>query len=321
MRSHVAFPFVAFSLAVSFAAACSVFYVAGCSSKKDTFADDGDGDTNGGITEAGTFAEGGFGQSDGTADDSECNASTKSVYVISQDNLLYSFTPETLAFKPIGSLACGSGGATPTSMAVDRTGIAWVLLSDGTVSRVSVKDGSCTPTQYMPGQMGFTKFGMAFSTDTANGSSESLYLSDHFGKGLAKLDTTTLAVTQLGEYSDALSGLTAELTGTGDGRLFGFFTTSPAIIAEVNKSTGSILSQQSIANTYAGTAWAFSFYGGDFYVYTADNSGGGLPEDGTGSDVTRYRPSDGSVQVLKSKIGFTIVGAGVSTCAPTTLVK
>ena len=60
--------------------------------------------------------------------------------------------------------------------------------------------------------------------------------------------------------------------------------------------------------------------GGDFYIYT-NVDGGNLPMNGGGSDVTRYRPSDGSITVVKSKIGFKIVGAGVSTCAPTTTTR
>jgi hypothetical protein len=74
-----------------------------------------------------------------------------------------------------------------------------------------------------------------------------------------------------------------------------------------------------LQNVYAGTAWAFSFYGGDFYIYThSSGSGGGPPRAGGGSDVTRYSPVTGAIDIVKPKIGFKIVGAGVSTCAPTT---
>jgi hypothetical protein len=150
---------------------------------------------------------------------------------------------------------------------------------------------------------------------------DTLYVSDHDGKGLAKVDLNSYTLSTIGPYSGILKGVTSELTGTGDGKLYGFFVTSPATVAEIDKTNGNILTMNQVANTYAGTAWAFAFYGGAFYIFTADNSGGGLPKDGTGSDVTLYKPSDNSSMIVKGKIGFTIVGAGVSTCVPTTGVK
>ncbi len=207
-------------------------------------------------------------------------------------------------------------------MAVDRQGTAWVLLSDGGVYKVSVKDASCTATTYATGQSNFQKFGMGFSTDGASGSAETLFLSDHYGKGLAKLDTASLQLTTVGAYTGMLAGVSSELTGTGDGKLFGFFTTLPyATVAEIDKKTGAILSMNALANTPARTAWAFSFYAGAFYVYTACDPASGLPKDSVGSDVTLYDPAMKTAKIVKSGIGFRIVGAGVSTCVPTSAVK
>jgi hypothetical protein len=246
-----------------------------------------------------------------------CADDNKDVYVIAEDRSFYSFHPPTLAFKNKGILDCPTGGATPTSMAVDRNGIAWVRHSDDSVWRVSTETLACELTKYEPQPMGaFAKFGMGFATESNGGSSEVLYLSDSSGEGLAKLNTTTLALDYIGPYTGDLANTTSELTGTGDGKLYGFFVTQPAQIAEISKSSGAVLNPKVLTGVSAGSAWAFSFYGGDFYIYT--NNDGALPKDGGGSDITRYRPSDGSVTVLKTKIGFKIVGAGVSTCAPTT---
>ena len=58
-------------------------------------------------------------------------------------------------------------------------------------------------------------------------------------------------------------------------------------------------------------AYAFSFWGGDFWFYTS----GGLGN----SQVTRYKyATDKSFSVVVPDTGMTIVGAGVSTCAPVT---
>jgi hypothetical protein len=267
---------------------------------------------------------GSFGQKDGggtVQPQAECAPDTQDVFVVADDTTLYQFHPPTLAFKPLGRISCASGGATPTSMAVDRQGIAWVRHSDGSLWKVSTKDLSCEATALQtPQDQTFQKFGMGFSAEVKGSSAETLFLSDHDGAGLGKLDTTSYVVQAIGPYTGDLAGKTAELTGTGDGTLWGFFVTSPAQIAQISKGTGAIISSTPLPNVYAGNAWAFSFYGGDFYVYTSSlGTGGGPPLADGGSDVTRYRPSDGSITVVKQKVGFTIVGAGVSTCAPTTL--
>ena len=267
-------------------------------------------------------AGGAGGAEGGGARPPECTDDTKDIFVISEERVLYRFHPPTLAFTSIGILQCAAGGATPTSMAVDRAGYAWVRYTDGTIWRVSTRDLSCTATSFVPPQTAegaFFQFGMGFATASKGGSAEELFLSDTGGAGLAKLDTTSMRLTVVGSYDGELAGKTSELTGTGDGKLYGFFVSAPAQIAEISKGTAQIVSSKELPGVYAGNAWAFSFYGGDFYVYTSSDGSGGLPLGGSGSDVTRYRPSTGAVDIVKSKIGFKIVGAGVSTCAPTIL--
>jgi hypothetical protein len=248
----------------------------------------------------------------------QCADANKDVFVIAEDRSFYSFHPPTLTFESKGLLDCPTGGATPTSMAVDRNGLAWVRHSDGSVWKVDTRDLSCEATAYQPQVAAFAKFGMGFATETKGGSAEVLYLSDSNGAGLGKLDTKALSVSFIGAYTGGLTGMPSELTGTGDGKLYGFFVTSPAQVAEISRATGEILATKELAGVYAGNAWAFSFYGGDFFIYTSSEGGGPPRGGGGGSDVTRYRPSDGTIEVVKSKIGFKIVGAGVSTCAPTT---
>jgi hypothetical protein len=61
------------------------------------------------------------------------------------------------------------------------------------------------------------------------------------------------------------------------------------------------------------SGFAFSFWGGDFYSTDAIEHP---------SKVSRYRPSDKKLEATyMPSANFVIVGAGVSTCAPTTLPK
>jgi hypothetical protein len=88
------------------------------------------------------------------------------VFVVTEQNTLYSFAPTTAAFTKIGTLNCPAmNGATPFSMAVSRQGVAYVLFSDGSLFRVSTIDASCSATAFQPGQLGFTQFGMGYTTD------------------------------------------------------------------------------------------------------------------------------------------------------------
>jgi hypothetical protein len=181
--------------------------------------------------------------------------------------------------------------------------------------KVSTLDASCEPAPTVQLPQGWCRMGMGFSIDVVGETSETLYVSGTAGllgdsPGLGRIDMGTNTLAPIGEFTGPLSGQNAELTGTGDGRLFGFFTTSPVEVAEINKGSGAILSSTPLSGVETPNAWAFSFWGGDFYLYTATI--------GT-SDVTHYRPSTGAVDpAYMTDIGFRIVGAGVSTCAPLT---
>ncbi len=271
----------------------------------------GDGGTSGTIGGNNPNAPGG-----GGGNQAGCSDAAKLVYVVSDSNELFSYDPAASKFAKIGELNCPSGGETPNSMAVDRSGTAWVNFSEGSLFKVSTADASCQATSYQKQQGGFVRFGMAFATDSATSDKETLYVvgieGTNGGKGLGKIDLTTMTLTKIGDFSGDLMGQGAELTGTGDGRLFGFFTTEPsATLAQIDKGTGATSGETSLDGVNTGTAWAFSFWGGDFWFYT---SGGGA------STVTRKQTStSGALSTAVPDVGgFRIVGAGVSTCAPTT---
>ncbi len=249
-----------------------------------------------------------------------CSEGADLVYVLSDDNRLFRFRPLDRAFEEIGPLACPTS-MQPNSMAVDRTATAWVnyVQSDsfgsdtaGALFKVSTIDASCQgPIMNLPD--GYYRLGMGFSTDAVGAEEETLFVTgtdpSGFSPGLARIDTKSLTLTTVGPFTGSLAGQNAELTGTGDARLYGFFTTTPVYVAEIDKASSNILSKAAMTNLPTPAAWAFSFWGGDFYLYTADFV--------ASSDVTHYRPSDGTVDLsYMVDIGFRIVGAGVSTCAP-----
>jgi hypothetical protein len=258
-----------------------------------------------------------------------CGPEAKLIYVLDADEVLHSFDPSLLpsplAFQTIGPIDCaakfGAEWGAANSMAIDHLAVAWVTDHAGHLARVSTTDGSCSPTTYRPGQPGlhFDTVGMGFAGDVDAGT-ETLYVSDDSqgpfattDLGLATIDVTSLRLTGIGPFDGTVAGRDAELTGTGDGRLYGFFPGSPSLIAQIDPTSGHVISSvdlPGVAVTSGGyLAYAFSFWGGTFYTYLASGTGT--------TDVAAYDPSSGTTTTVLSQIGFSIIGAGVSTCAPT----
>lgn len=259
----------------------------------------------------------------GGANEDGCSDEAKLVYVLSIEGDLYSFAPADKKFTKVGPLDCASGNEdlVPISMAVDRDAVAWVNLR-GTLSgglselyKVDTKTAKCTKSG-ITGLIG----GMGFSTDANDSKSETLFVigeGQNVGNpGLSRVDFAKKQIVKVHDFDDFVD---LELTGTGDGRLYGFLTGNPLVVAQVDKTTSAVSDNVPLTNVDKplGVMYAFSFWGGDFYVYTATSE-----TPAKTSTVSRYRPSDGSIDnKYMTQIGFHIVGAGVSTCAPVSSPK
>jgi hypothetical protein len=249
------------------------------------------------------------------------NAGITYIYLIGNNNQLLRFYPPTKKTDPIGMINCPiampDAGPSPYSMAVDRQGIAYVVFTDGELFRVSTLTASCETTPFQIGQGGFsTQFGMGFSADL-NDPGERLFVAGNMTEQLATIDTKTFMLTTLGTFSMTIGE--AELTGTGGGDLYAFGLvvdggmTQAIHLAHIEKSTAKVLAdayltvQTGMAPIYD---WAFAYWGGDFYFFTST--------DGTTTLVSQYIPGGSTTAMKYTTIMSTaIVGAGVSTCAPT----
>jgi hypothetical protein len=239
------------------------------------------------------------------------DAGSTLVYVITSENDLYSFYPPTLAFTKIGTIACPGAKSTPYSMAVDRKGTAYSVFADGTLWQISTANAACKSTPYVPSPQGtpFFNFGMGFSgTQTT----DTLYVCDaqftSNSQGLATIDTTTFKRKFIAQFQPELPR--CELTGTGDGRLFAFclFTSGTGSqISEIDPATAKIIASNQLKLGNSNDAFAWAFWGGYFWIFTGP----------TGStQVTRYDPVTFAETPVTTLPNRTIVGAGVSTCAP-----
>ncbi|MCA9616767.1 MAG: hypothetical protein KC586_28605, partial [Myxococcales bacterium] len=198
----------------------------------------------------------------------------------------------------------------------------YVLHNDHRIYRVSTADASCTTTTFTPDQMGFELFGMGFVSDAAGSSAETLFIAggpeSGIGGGssvLGRIDVASLGVTRIGSV-----GGSPELTGTGTGELWGFFPdASPMSVRQIGKTDAATLRSIDVSSIdssglgLGASAWAFAYWGGRFYMFYQ-----GILDDSTG--IYRVTPDTGVVETVRENIGYRIVGAGVSTCAPTDLI-
>ena len=266
--------------------------------------DDGNGNGDG-------VDGGGTQDSTGTNGDG-CSDAAKLVYVVDENYQLSKFDPMTKTFQDIGRLDCDAAFlATPFSMAIDREANAWVLYNSSELFKVNTTSLACTKTPWTT-QQGLNVYGMGFSTDAVGGSTDRLFVAGGPGdvtvatSKLATIDTTTFQAQPLGTVTGW-----PELTGTGNAELWGFFpSASGSRIEKIDKATGAGGPTYTLAGL-AGEprAWAFAFWGGDFWVFLRKGSE-------ASTTVYQYSAANGQMKGSTPAPGRSIVGAGVSTCAP-----
>ncbi|MDB4970459.1 MAG: uncharacterized protein JWN44_6148 [Myxococcales bacterium] len=275
----------------------------------------------------GTGGTGGSGGGGGGGTDG-CSEAAKLIYTIDTDGTFSSFKPNQMdinqsVFTDIGKLNCNAGnGYQPFSMSVDRTAVAWVEFAQqggsgpNKLFKVSTTDASCTPTTFVGNQAGFNQFGMGFVSDAVMSQQETLFVAGAVmvGGGNSSLGTLNLSTMVITKVGMPLNG-DPELTGNGLGELWGFFPdASNPRVAKIDKTTATESNAVMLGSAAGqGAAWAFGFYGGDFWVFLAKQNGLAGSKQTIVYHVTTTMLKDQLDTVTRH-----IVGAGVSTCAPTT---
>ncbi|MBX7194179.1 MAG: hypothetical protein K1X94_19145 [Sandaracinaceae bacterium] len=301
-----------FALSLLFALALAVTACTTRGTRNDT--------GGGGEIDSGSIALDAPGRDIGPLPTGDCSELARWIYLVDSGNALLRFEPDSGTLTRIGTLSCPTSG-TPFSMAVDRQANAYVLHNDHRIYQVSTADASCSATSYVPDQMGFELFGMGFVSVAEGSDVEQLFVAGGPEAGIGG-GSSTLGRIDLPGWSVArVGGVTGspELTGTGTGELWGFFPDStPMAVRQLDKSDGSTLREIDVSaidpSGFGGaSAWAFAFWGGRYYVFYE-----GLLDSSTG--IYRVTPETRAVEPVRTNIGYRIVGAGVSTCAPTILI-
>jgi hypothetical protein len=254
--------------------------LAGCGARSSLYAPDVGGGGSGGSS--GLAGSGGTGGAPRTGTPVSCDqdAGLTSVFVVTAASNLYSFDPPSGAFTFVASLSCPSSSS-PETMAVDREGTAYVTYGDGTMFAVDLASQSCAATPFSDGT-NCDRFGSCFAAN-AGGQGETFFLMDG----------------------------NAELTGTGDGRLFAFGAPAGSCqgsLAQLDPATAAVIDQMPVPILADNAGFAFASWAGDFYFFVADTC--------SNSTVGRLVPGGAFHKNYALLAGEVIVGAGVSTCAP-----
>ena len=237
---------------------------------------------------------------------SECDLTTQHIYLISSGGEMLQFDPsESVPGIDRLDLNLDNCFGAPFSMSVDRTGRAWILSQlDGEIYWVDLKTGECTDSNYQQSNMFSDRFGMGFASDANDPTREYLYVASVSGsisQSFGAIDPETGQLHVRGDLTH--TGL--ELTGTSEGRLFAY-SPQNGLVLELNTNQGEELQRWSVPQLSFPTAWAFAHWGGFLYMFVTDG----------GNKIFRLDPETGQTEMLEENGEYSIVGAGVSTCAP-----
>jgi hypothetical protein len=243
------------------------------------------------------------------------------IYLLDVEAGLHRIAPASLEVESLGTPACdGASGA--MALTVDRTGMLWAMMVDGagyraiyTIDPISL---ACTATDFVdPIAENIGVNSLAFVADAPDSETESLYIGANVGGSfdfenplsLGRVDLDTMDMEIVGTAALVPTGYyqIADLTGTGDSRLFGFFPGDVAAIAELDESNSSIVSNEML-DFGVGSPWAFAQWAGRLWLFSSSGN--------PGSDIRAWDPITGDVEEIHPGIGVSVVGAAVSTCAP-----
>ena len=238
----------------------------------------------------------------------ECIEASRWIYTLDMSSMLSRFDPSTLTFTDIGYLNCPMMSQ-PNSMAVDQEAVAWVNDTAGNLYKVNTSTAACEATSFVPDQHGLQVFGMGFVFDPSTGL-DTLFVAggaspSNAQSTLATISFPSLAVSPIGPVDAGFP----ELTGTGDGALWGFMPagaskSGQAVLVRIDLTSGATMESHSYPSLLDGGGWAMKFWGGSFWIFL----------NGEVYEVPRATPD--VIRTVTHGAGRYIIGAGVSTCAP-----
>jgi len=194
---------------------------------------------------------------------------TPTVYALDDNGVLYLYDPTTGHSTALGSPDCGNASiAWTVTASVDH---AFIVYTDWTLDVVSLATLACSPTPFVPGQLGLdVDFGVAA---VGSGASERLYVYGVPTGGtapiLAVTDTQSYVLQKVGDVLPVPGngGSVVNLTAGSDGMLYAF---SPlGLVQEIDPFTAAVVRAVDTGVTSSGT-WATIAYGSKLFLWVDD---------------------------------------------------
>ncbi|MCO4745884.1 MAG: hypothetical protein KC912_13905 [Proteobacteria bacterium] len=234
----------------------------------------------------------------------DCDHTSDLIYVIDRgEEAIYTFDPGTQQFAFVGDLDCGSFEGSPASMAIGRDGNAYVRYSSNSLFAVDLDTMACSATDY---GTSFGSFGMGYATQNDETWRDDLYVAN--AGSLARVNLQSYALENVGSLPSQ-----SELTGNAAGELWAFLPLeSPALLVRLDKTNAEVVQSHSLPafSLVDLDTFAFANWGGEFFLFVRYY--------GMGNSTDIYKVSrSGQMSRVASDTGMDVVGAGVSTCAPT----
>jgi hypothetical protein len=203
-------------------------------------------------------------------------------------------------------------------MTVDSKGGLWVTDVAGHLFQADANTGACAPTAYQPSQSGFTRMGMAFVGHPDG--TETLFVVDDSngplstdGLGLGTIDLVALQLASVGNFPAPLTGHVAELAGTSDGHLYGFFLGPQSFVAEIDPARATLLWSTPVTVPLVPTGPAHvvvatALWQGLLYVFLTNSAVA------PSADVYAFDLTSRATTTVQSQVGFNVTGAAVRSC-------
>lgn len=238
------------------------------------------------------------------ADLTGCTPGTTAAYVISTENLLYRFDPDTLTTTFVGTPAC-AGASSAYTMTASRSGTLYALYTDWKVHAIDPLTLSCTLTPFADGQLGFPgNVGIAI----ARAAGEERFFVAGYQSGdhvLASGDLTTFTLSRIGTISPKPAGYPLDMQADAYNRLWALPSSGELVL--VDPATAEVLGRDSIPGFATNGTWAILTWGRDVYVFGGTTA--------SSSKVYRYDPNAKAVTATAT-VGVLVVGATSTPCVP-----
>jgi hypothetical protein len=227
-----------------------------------------------------------------------CPVGGPTAYLWTADAALYTFDPATLQTTLLGVVSCPSDQP-PWTMTVSGSGFGYMIYDDWNIYRVDLATLACTPTPYVPGQLGFTgEEGVAVARE--DGVERFFVFGDGTVPTLAVSDFTSFVLSEVGPATPDPDAFPVAVQGDASGRLYALSQTGTFFELGSTPAEVSDLAQTTLGEP---DNWAILRYGAGIYLF------------GQGGAVGLYDPVANQLVPLGS-VNMSIIGASAAPCGP-----